>query len=233
MKVILGLSGGMDSAALAAYYLNKGDEVVPVSFNYGSKHNPYECLAACRIAEYYGLPTPIYIELPFISGLFKSNLLQGQGDIPEGYYKDDSMSQTVVPNRNMIFASIMVGLAESLGAQIVALGVHSGDHHIYPDCRPEFINALNITVAYSTEKKVRIEAPFLEANKFQILVIGYSTLPKVPWELTRTCYKDQYLSCGKCGSCIERLEAFSLYGETDPIEYATVSKNKEKRIPRL
>ena len=121
----------------------------------------------------------------------------------------------------LIFLSIMAGYAESIGADTVAFGAHSGDHAIYPDCRPEFVYAANTTLYLSSDKKITIEAPFLYLDKTKILEIGYSIDEhfRPPYELTRTCYKDQPISCGKCGSCQERLEAFKNIGKIDPIEY--------------
>jgi 7-cyano-7-deazaguanine synthase len=129
------------------------------------------------------------------------------------------MKATVVPGRNLIMASVMSGYAESIDAEAIALGVHSGDHHIYPDCRPEFINQLRNVVAISTERLVDVIAPLLNEDKTSILKIGYSLKELVPYNLTRTCYKDQEHSCGKCGSCRERLEAFENLGIKDPIVY--------------
>lgn len=126
-KVVLGLSGGMDSATLCAYYLDKGYEVFPVSFNYGSKHNKYENYAARSLAVLWNL-TIKEINLDFIGQLFKSNLLKTGEAIPEGYYTDQNMSQTVVPGRNVIFISIMMGYAWSIGADTIAIGAHAGDH---------------------------------------------------------------------------------------------------------
>ena len=215
-KVVMGLSGGMDSATMAGYYLDRGYEVIPVSFNYGSKHNAYEARAAENLAEFYGLKI-IRIDLPFINALFSSNLLGRGGDIPEGDYRADNMSLTVVPARNVIFISIMMGLAWSIGAEVVAVGVHAGDHTIYEDCRAGFIAAMNAAVIQGSGDRVRLEAPFQYLDKAGILNIGYGL--GVPYRLTRTCYKDQELSCRKCGSCRERLEAFTMVGKLDPILY--------------
>jgi len=218
-KVVLGLSGGMDSSTLAGYYISKGYEVHPIIFAYGSKHNHYENRCAHTIARTLGCKVPHFVELDFIGKLFKSDLLKSGGDIPEGHYEDESMSKTVVPGRNTIFISIMMGYAESIGAEIIAAGVHSGDHHIYPDCRAEYINSMAESVLLATDGKVSLEAPFIHFDKLGILKIGYALDPPFPYEHTRTCYKDQEASCGKCGSCQERLEAFKLLGKTDPITY--------------
>jgi 7-cyano-7-deazaguanine synthase len=218
MKVVLGLSGGMDSATLCGYYLDKGYQVVPVSFNYGSKHNPYEIEMARKLADYWGLNIQ-YINLDFINSLFKSNLLSSGGEIPEGHYQQENMSQTVVPGRNIIFASIMAGYAWSIGAEIVAIGAHLGDHAIYDDCRAGFNAAMNAALIAGTGDRVRLEVPFQYLDKTGILKVGYGLKNPVPYELTRTCYKEQELSCGCCGSCQERLEAFKNIGVKDPIRY--------------
>lgn len=217
MKVVLGLSGGMDSATLCAYYLDRGFDVFPIQFEYGSKHNQYEREAARQIAQYYNLAIQ-EINLDFIGQLFQSNLLKKDGAIPEGHYTDKTMSLTVVPARNIIFASIMAGYAWSIKADIVALGVHAGDHAIYEDCRAGFVAAMNAAIIAGTGDKVRVEAPFQYMDKTEILKLGMLDL-LVPYAMTRTCYKEQELSCGRCGSCIERLEAFSNIGLKDPVNY--------------
>jgi 7-cyano-7-deazaguanine synthase len=206
MKIVIGLSGGMDSATLLGLFLEEGCEVHCCSFTYGSKHNAYEGRAAKKIVEYY-------TELGY------SDLLKSGGDIPEGHYNDENMRSTVVPGRNMIMASIMAGIAESIGASVIGLGVHAGDHHIYPDCRKEFIKALDSAVYLSSDGKVEVSYPFISFTKANILKIGYSFDTTTPYHLTRTCYKDQEESCGKCGSCQERLEAFTIIGLEDPIKY--------------
>lgn len=222
-KVVIGLSGGMDSATLLGMLLEQGAEVHCCTFYYGSKHNKWENRAAENIIDFYqGLNYPIIghvINLEEAFGEFNSNLLLSGSAIPEGNYNDENMKKTVVPNRNMILISVMVGLAESIGAETVALGVHSGDHHIYPDCRQEFIFALNAAVYLATDRKVKIETPLIYLDKTSILRKGYNLHTQVPYQLTRTCYKDQPVSCGKCGSCRERLEAFDNIKLKDPIKY--------------
>jgi 7-cyano-7-deazaguanine synthase len=222
-KVVIGLSGGMDSTTLLGFLLEQGFSVHCISFTYGSKHNKYEQVAVKNIIEYYlrgGFKVTFsHIDLFEQFYLIKSNLLLSGGDIPEGHYNEPTMKLTVVPGRNLIISSFLAAIAESTNAQSIALGVHSGDHFIYPDCRPEFINSLQQTLFYSTEGKVKIITPFTELNKADILKIGYSLKTIIPYHLTRTCYKDQEISCGKCGSCVERLEAFSLINKKDPINY--------------
>lgn len=225
VQVVMGLSGGMDSATLLGYLLEKEMEVICCTFDYGSTHGKYEMEAAEKVINFYSMiygtrVRRLKIDITKIFPSFSSSLLVASGrEIPEGHYNADNMKQTVVPGRNLIFASIMAGLAESLGAQKVALGVHSGDHHIYPDCRTEFIKALDTTVYLSSDRKVEVIAPFLNLDKADILNVGYSLQIPVPYHLTRTCYKNQPVSCGRCGSCTERLEAFAKIGKKDPIPY--------------
>jgi 7-cyano-7-deazaguanine synthase len=208
----------MDSTTLLASLLDQGYEVAPFQFIYGSKHNKYETAAIRALRSHYGIDIPIIDLTEAFSGI-KSNLLKSGGSIPEGHYNDSNMSITVVPGRNSIFISVLVGIAESIGAEMVALGVHAGDHHIYPDCRAEYIQAMNQAMYLASDRKVRLHAPFLLLNKTHIVAQGLKL--GVPYHLTRTCYKDQPIACGKCGSCQERLEAFTKNKTQDPLEYDT------------
>ena len=221
--IVMGLSGGMDSTTLLGRFLEVGAKVHCVLFSYGSKHNTYENDAAVNVVRYYqeqGCPvTSSYVALEGVMAGFKSALLLTGDAIPEGHYAEESMRKTVVPGRNLIMASVMAGLAESIGATQVALGVHSGDHHIYPDCRPAFVEAANQAILASSDGRVSVIAPFIQDTKETIIEQGLTFDIAVPYHLTRTCYKNQPISCGKCGSCIERLEAFKLVGIEDPIPY--------------
>jgi 7-cyano-7-deazaguanine synthase len=223
--VLLSLSGGLDSTTLLALLLDHSFQVHCVTFYYGSKHNQWENQAAADVFKYYkkkgvaigsGLH---FIDLSNIMKMNPSNLLLSGGAVPEGYYTDDSMKATVVPGRNLLFASVLASMAESMCIPKIALGVHSGDHHIYPDCRTEFIKALDTTIYLSTDKQVEVIAPLSNMNKAEIVKQGYSLSIPVPYQLTRTCYKKQQLACGKCGSCRERIEAFALNKKKDPIQY--------------
>ena len=217
-KILISFSGGLDSTTLLAYCLNEGMEVHAVSFSYGSKHNKYENEAAKRIIEHYKIPFHFF-DLTSIFNSFQSSLLQSGGPIPEGHYQAESMRQTVVPARNMIFISILTGLAESLKIPIIGLGVHAGDHFIYPDCRPGFIRPIRKAIFEATDNSVQLFTPFLMLTKKEIIDLSWSIVDEIPYHLTRTCYKDQEKACGVCGSCQERLEAFKLVGIPDPIQY--------------
>jgi 7-cyano-7-deazaguanine synthase len=131
------------------------------------------------------------------------------------------MKQTVVPARNMIFASVLAGLAASTGADEVWMGMHAGDRAIYPDCRIEFVRSMCETIVLGTGMPIRLITPFVNDTKRDILKIGLGMAPPVPYHLTRTCYSDRPVACGRCGSCQERLESFKLLGLEDPLEYAS------------
>lgn len=213
----MALSGGLDSATLLAHLLMEGHEVVPVSFKYDSKHNDYERFAASEIAKHYQLEL-INVDTTTLFKHTKSDLLMSGGDIPEGHYAAENMKSTVVPGRNLIFISVMASLAESFKFDALALGVHAGDHHIYPDCREEFISHANQAVRASSDNQIKvIMTPFIHATK--ISIVHFAKKLSVPLHLTRTCYKDQPIACGKCGSCVERLEAFKMNALVDPAEY--------------
>lgn len=223
-KVVISLSGGLDSTVLLADLIHKRDKkIIPVSFFYGSKHNKYENEAAQKICEHYKLPF-VLIDAHAIFSLTKSNLLQYGGKIPEGHYNDETMKLTVVPARNMIFISILTSIAISYEASEICIAVHAGDHTIYPDCRPDFINSCRRAVALASEKKAWLYTPFLDWDKSKIVAWGASI--NTPFELTRTCYKNQPTACGKCGSCTERLEAFAKNNLKDPIEYTPHTEQK-------
>jgi len=218
VKTVVSFSGGMDSATLLWELTNGGrtNDVLAVSFTYGSKHNEHELRAAWTFAYRLGVRHR-EIDLSGVMAGFKSDLLKSGGVIPEGHYEAESMERTVVPARNIIFASVLAGIAWSEGAEKVALAVHAGDHAIYPDCRPEFVKDMINALWSGTDGRVSLHAPYLNLTKAQILKRGLGL--NVPYELTRTCYKDQPVACGKCGSCQERLEAFVFNNAVDPLEY--------------
>ena len=221
-NAIVSLSGGMDSTTVLGWLL-ANDYCVrrTVGFFYGSKHNPYELKAAQDVACHYGVPYH-QIDLSDAMHGFRSALMSSGGAIPEGHYTDASMSQTVVPGRNIIFLSLLAGLGWSLTEDegcVIGIGIHQGDHAIYPDCRDSFFKAMGIALWEGTDGRIQLEAPFLAMDKQGILEWGLAN--GVPYNLTRTCYTDQPVACGKCGSCVERLEAWTLVGQPDPVGYAT------------
>lgn len=217
MKTVIALSGGLDSAVLLAHSIKSGYDVqTAVGFDYGSKHGKYEREAARELANHYAVSYHVYD----IRGLMQNNksvLLQGQGEIPEGHYEEESMRQTVVPGRNLLFISIMAGLAEASGIPNIMVGCHAGDHFIYPDCRPSFVAAAKSAVFNSSDGKVTLATPFLHNDKAGIVALGHKL--GVPFAKTRTCYKAQAIACGKCGSCQERLSSFAKNKLTDPLQY--------------
>ena len=215
-KVVLALSGGMDSTTVLAWLIENGYSPHVVTFYYGSKHNPYELDCADKIINHYKVSRN-HFDLSYIFRTFTSDLLCHGGDIPEGHYTDETMSATVVPGRNIIFLSILAGLAWSVEASHIAIGIHQGDHAIYADCRESFFMAMDTAIQQGTDGKVTIMAPFISGDKESILRWGYEH--EVPYHLTRTCYKDQPIACSKCGSCRERLEAFEKIGRKDPVNY--------------
>lgn len=218
MKAIVSLSGGMDSATVLAEALTKTSQVQAVGFAYGSKHGKWENEAAKKIANYYSIEFTL-VDLTAVMNGFKSALLLSGDAIPEGHYEAESMKQTVVPGRNSIFASILLGIAQSNDADQIWLGIHAGDRAIYPDCRSEWFYAMWSVAMHASEGKVSLHAPFLNTDKVGILKRGFDL--GVPYQLTRTCYTSDEIACGRCGSCNERRDAFQRLGVTDPIAYKT------------
>lgn len=217
MKVLAIVSGGMDSVTMLHDLVAEGHTVSVVSFNYGQRHVK-ELDVARANAKKLGLDHKI-IDMAFMAQLLDNSALTGDTDVPEGHYEADNMKLTVVPNRNMIMASIAVGLAVNNGQEAVALGVHSGDHAIYPDCRPEFIKELNDVTQIANYEPITILAPYIDKDKTSIIKRGLEI--GVDYSKTWTCYKGLNKACGKCGSCQERLEAFNNNNTEDPVDYET------------
>lgn len=220
MKAIVALSGGMDSTTVLAeiIYQHGKDQVEAIGFTYGSKHNKIENQQAKLISDDMGVPFTL-VDLTTVMTQFKSNLLKTGGPVPEGHYHESNMSETVVPGRNLIFISVLTGLAWSKGASEIWLGLHQGDHHIYADCRPVFFNAMNAAVISGSDERVKLVAPYLYGDKTSIIKRGLEL--GVKYEMTRTCYTEDEIADGKCGACQERLEAFAANGITDPLQYIT------------
>lgn len=218
MKAVVVLSGGMDSStALSQAVAKHGKaQVACLTFNYGSKHNAKENVAASHIANKYGVQHTI-LSLPFIGQLFKSDLLKSGGAIPEGHYAESNMKKTVVPFRNGIMLAIAAGYAESIGAKTLVIGSHAGDHAVYPDCRDEFMIPFAEAVSKGTWVNIKLERPFEKMSKGEIVTLGLKL--GTPYGMTWSCYKGGEKACGKCGTCVERLEAFDIAKAIDPIEY--------------
>lgn len=215
-KALVVFSGGLDSTTLLYYALEHFDEVETLSFTYGSKHNDIEHYYALKTCEKLNIKNTL-ISLDFISQYFKSDLLKSGGDIPEGMYNEENMKSTVVPFRNGIMLAIAAGFAESNDIDVLLLGNHSGDHAIYPDCRPEFIANIAGAIREGTEKRIQVISPFCDMSKTDIVKLGAEL--GVDYSLTYSCYKGGKKHCGKCGTCTERKESFEQAGVVDPTEY--------------
>lgn len=215
-KTVVVLSGGMDSAVLLADLVHKGHPCVAISFDYGSKHNACELPLAKAMCEHLGVSHTL-VPLPFINDLFDSSLLKSGAEVPDGAYDADNMKSTVVPFRNGIMLSIAAGYAESVGASQVALASHAGDHAIYPDCRPEFNDALSAAIHIGTDDQVSLAFPFAHLDKRDIGDLGRSL--GVDFSATWTCYKGGTAHCGTCGACDERKYALRHDEGLDPTTY--------------
>ena len=214
---IIILSGGMDSVTMLYQY--KDQIALALTFAYCSIHAPNE-IACSRIhCQRLGIPQ-IVIPLDFIHQYFKSSLLEGADAIPEGYYTSQNMASTVVPFRNGIMLSIACGIAESKGLSRVMIANHGGDHTIYPDCRPEFIQSMSAAMNEGTDTHVSIYAPYTDITKSDIARIGKQL--GIDYTETWSCYKGGTHHCGKCGTCQERKEALAEAGIIDKTVYLDV-----------
>lgn len=214
------LSGGLDSTVLLAHTLERAQRtgethVRALSVDYGQRH-ARELHAAAAVAHYYDVPWEV-ADLASLAPLLRSSLT-GHGPVPEGHYAEQSMAATVVPNRNAIMLMVAAGVAQSRGLTCVATAVHAGDHPVYADCRPEFIDAASAAATLGTDSGVQIVAPFVRTSKERIAALG--SILGAPLYLTWSCYMGGSLHCGRCGTCVERAEAFHLAGVDDPTEYA-------------
>ncbi len=207
------LSGGLDSTTLLYKLLAEGKEVRAISFNYGQKHSK-ELMYAIKTCEKLGVQHKV-INITFLKELVSNSALTSDMEVPEGHYEGENMKQTVVPNRNMIMASIAIGWAVNEDFGEIALGVHAGDHAIYPDCRPEFIEALAKIAWIANYKAISVYTPFINIDKGDIVIQGKDL--NVDYSLAWTCYKGQEKPCGLCGSCQERAYAFKKADMIDPL----------------
>jgi 7-cyano-7-deazaguanine synthase len=258
-KAVLSLSGGMDSSTLLLHLLANGYEVTALGFDYGQKHK-VELERAASLVEYINSnPARNYhadaesnefgeiypkvnfqiIKLDGLQNLLHSSLVTGGDDVPEGHYEQDNMKETVVPNRNKIFASLIQAVALSIATKgdkqpvVIAMGIHAGDHAIYPDCRQEFRDAdfEAFKIGNWDSELVSVYTPYLENTKFDIIVDGLKcsglinlNFPEI-YKRTNTSYKPiqhdgVWYSDYKSASSVERIEAFIKLNLKDPVAYA-------------
>lgn len=216
MKALVVLSGGLDSTVALYWAKKKYGDIEALTFHYGSRHNEREYFCALKTCENLQVKLS-RINIDFVDTYFKSDLLKSGGEVPGGYYTADNIKSTVVPFRNGIMLSIATGFAESNDCDIVILGNHSGDHAIYPDCRADFIKSMAQAISFGTQEQIRLESPFCDITKTDIVKIGAEL--GVDFSSTWSCYKGGDKHCGKCGTCIERKEAFQKAGVYDPTIY--------------
>ena len=268
-KAVLSLSGGMDSSSLLLHLLANGYDVTALGFDYGQKHrveleratdlvaylNEKNC--GCGGRPIYGNITHQIIKLDGLSQLLNSSLVTGGADVPEGHYEQDNMKETVVPNRNKIFASLIQAVALSVATKgekqqvEIAMGIHAGDHAIYPDCRQEFRDAdmEAFKIGNWDSELVTVTTPYLELNKFDILEDGLKSCKKLRldfdeiYKRTNTSYKpmlhtvnldngmgyEGWFSDYKSAASVERIEAFIKLGRPDPVQYGELLENGDVR----
>lgn len=218
MKTIVICSGGLDSVSLAHRLATEHDLLGLLSFDYGQRHRKeLDFAAAC--ARRLQVPHHI-IDIRTIGQSLSGSALTDDVAVPDGHYAEETMRITVVPNRNAIMLAIAFGVAAARGADAVATAVHGGDHFIYPDCRPGFIDAFQVMQRHALEgyADITLLAPYMNAPKSAIVTDG--ARHGTPFEQTWSCYKGGDIHCGRCGTCVERREAFDLAGIADPTVYA-------------
>ncbi len=227
MKCILIYSGGLDSTVLLYHLIDARHEVLALSIDYGQRHRK-ELRSATAICRRLGVKHRIADLTTLTPLLAGSSLTSPEVKVPEGHYAEDNMKATVVPNRNMILLSVATGWAISVKADAVAYAAHAGDHAIYPDCRQEFTDAMEKAIALADWHSVRLERPFVTWTKADIARRAAEL--KVPVEQTWSCYQGDEVHCGRCGTCIERREAFYLANVSDPTPYAPNAPSVEELV---
>lgn len=217
MKTIVVCSGGLDSVSLAHMVAADGGLSGLVSFDYGQRHRK-ELDFAAECARRLGVAHEI-IDLRAIGAALTGSALTDDVAVPDGHYAEETMRVTVVPNRNAIMLTIAFGIAAARGDEAVAIAVHGGDHFIYPDCRPAFTEAFEAMqrAALDGYATVRLLTPFVRRTKADIVTEG--ARHHTPFDRTWSCYKGGTRHCGRCGTCVERREAFHLAGVEDPTSY--------------
>jgi 7-cyano-7-deazaguanine synthase len=227
-RVIAVVSGGLDSTTMAYWLRAQEYAVMAISFDYGQRHRKELALAERMAVDLSAPWTLIDLHAAGLTSILSGSALTDETvTVPDGHYADESMQITVVPNRNAIMLSIACALAVTREAGAVAFGAHTGDHFIYPDCRPEFVRAFErmVNVAVEGLASIEILAPLLAMTKADIVKLGDEL--GVPFERTWSCYKGGALHCGACGTCFERREAFALARVADPTLYERASAHAE------
>ena len=224
-KVLVLVSGGMDSVTALYEARQKYAVLGGLSFAYGSKHNHRELPCAAWHCRQLGIPHR-RIELSFVGELFKSDLLKTGGAIPDGHYAEPTMKRTVVPFRNGIMLAVAAGYAESIGARGLVIAAHAGDHAIYPDCREDFMRPMAEAIRRGTYAGIELLRPFIGFTKAVIAARGHQL--GVDFARTWSCYKGGKLHCGTCGTCVERREAFLVAGRPDPTRYARTQSSPRR-----
>lgn len=229
MKIVAIVSGGMDSSVLIYDLLSQGHELDLISFNYGQKHK-IELTYAAKISQQLKLPHKI-VDITNLTSLLSKSTLTSDAPVPDGHYAEENMKLTVVPNRNSIMLNIAAAYAITNEASSIATAVHSGDHFIYPDCRPAFIDALEQLLRVANDgflpDDFQVLAPYVHISKDRICARGAEL--DVPWLDTWSCYKGGDIHCGSCGTCFERREAFTLASIEDPTKYLAEPMYKDPR----
>ena len=252
-QAVLSLSGGMDSSTVLLRLLTEGYQVTAISFDYGQKHN-VELKRAAELVQYLndngykGRIRSQCITMIGLKDMINSNLVQGGEDVPEGHYEEENMKDTVVPNRNKMFSSIIQSIALSIANEMncevkIAMGIHAGDHAIYPDCRQEFRDADYKAFLEGNwdADKVTYYTPYLEGDKEDILKDGWRCCLRLDidfdevYKRTNTSYKPDKLgrSDYKSASSVERIEAFLKIGRKDPVEYIDGWETAKKHVENL
>ena len=211
---VIVVSGGMDSVTLL--YEKKDEIALGISFDYGSNHNHNELPLAALHCQRLGIEH-VVVPLDFMHQYFKSSLLESGDSIPDGSYDEENMKSTVVPFRNGVMLAVAAGIAESNGLTKVLIANHGGDHTIYPDCRPEFIAAMDAAVEAGTFVNVHVVAPYTNISKADIARRGRAL--GIDYAETWSCYKGGHVHCGTCGTCVERKEALREAGIEDNTTY--------------
>ncbi len=215
MKIVLLWSGGLDSTTALFQLRAEGHEVKGLAINYGQRHRK-ELDVVRRLGKDLNLDYRI-VDLSGARELFAGSSQTSDIEVPEGHYQSESMKITVVPNRNMVMLSLATSWALSLGYGGVGYAAHAGDHTIYPDCRPKFVASMKSAIHLCDWNKIELLTPFLKLTKSEI--VKRAVQLNVPLEWTWSCYKGLEHHCGKCGTCVERKEAFQLAGVVDPTLY--------------